>query len=309
MILTKCCLGRKTVDMAGCGGSLIAPDVVLSAAHCGQPEGSRIGEQVLVGAYQSGEQMFGAMLVDVTDQKNHPNYGGSTVSNDFMLLKLADTMPIQFLRPIKLSLNDDPYVPFDGEDLTVLGLGVTDQGDWFRPSFLRDVVVKAISIEECNSASSYNGNVENEVMFCAGKNHQIIPKSNPFTNSYRFSRNPKPGVEGGGKDSCQGDSGGPIVKRVGNKHIQVGIVSWGYGCAQPEFPGVYSRVSSAYDWIKHVVCEEWQSSAEFCNGAPAPIDPTPAPIVEPTPAPVNLPTGCTDGAVDFEFTLRTDGYG
>jgi secreted trypsin-like serine protease len=57
-------------------------------------------------------------------------------------------------------------------------------------------------------------------------------------------------VEGGGKDSCQGDSGGPIF--VGN--TQVGIVSFGDGCARPEKPGVYARVSASYDWIKMMIC-------------------------------------------------------
>ena len=52
-----------------------------------------------------------------------------------------------------------------------------------------------------------------------------------------------------GKDSCQGDSGGPMVDSEGK---QVGIVSWGYGCADEGYPGVYTRVSHYYDWIvKH----------------------------------------------------------
>ena len=74
------------------------------------------------------------------------------------------------------------------------------------------------------------------------------------------------GVNGGGKDSCQGDSGGPIVKRMGNQHVQVGVVSWGDVCDRPNKPGVYARVSSAFDWIEGVVCDQWKSQAFFCGG-------------------------------------------
>jgi hypothetical protein len=89
-----------------------------------------------------------------------------------------------------------------------------------------------------------------------------------------------------GKDSCQGDSGGPIVVRKGNQHIQVGIVSWGEGCARADFPGVYSRISHVNGWIESVVCGCWGvESASFCQGF---VDngeecPTPSPVFVPDP--------------------------
>ncbi len=61
-----------------------------------------------------------------------------------------------------------------------------------------------------------------------------------------------------GEDSCQGDSEGPLIFRGNYEHGSednlVGVVSWGFGCADSDFPGVYARVSSAYHWIRQEVC-------------------------------------------------------
>ena len=85
------------------------------------------------------------------------------------------------------------------------------------------VKVPSITNSECNAA--YGSGITDS-MICAGY----------------------PGV--GGKDACQGDSGGPYVCANGTKSVITGIVSWGYGCAEAEYPGVYARVTATLDWIK-----------------------------------------------------------
>ena len=167
-----------------------------------------------------------------------------------MVLKLAS--PVNQANPVNLSLNTQYSIPSSGQDLTVIGLGVTTPNpNGPLTDILRDVVVQAVDTEQCNSRNSYNGDVVDEVMFCAG-------------------------VQGGGKDSCSGDSGGPIIQKIGNTHLQVGIVSWGETCAAANYPGVYVRVSGVYDWIKQAVCDEWnETSASICGGDSGTNDDTP----------------------------------
>jgi len=254
------------VYMGGCGGSLIAPGVVLSAAHCGSFD----GDHVFVGGYEVDKTTGGAQRVKVVDGVFHPEYNENTFRNDFALHRLKD--PVAMDSDIKFSINSLNGQPAPGQDLTVLGLGATQQGGSLE-QYLQDVTVQAMSVDECNR-NGYGGDVEGDVMFCAG-------------------------VNGGGKDSCQGDSGGPLVIRNGNEHIQVGVVSWGYGCARPNFPGVYARVSSAKDWIRSVVCDDWDMSAEFCDEG---FQPT----ASPTEPPTDPPLSCPGDEIAFEFTIRTD---
>ncbi|KAL3927084.1 MAG: hypothetical protein SGBAC_013226 [Bacillariaceae sp.] len=225
--------------MGGCGASLIAPGIVLTAAHCSDSD-SYINRFVTVGAYQKGGgATTGAQKSKVIEAISHPQYDPTSINYDFSLFLLEDN--VTMVSDIVFKINKDDAVPVLGQNLTVIGLGIMGENDDNIPTILQEVDIQMMDHKVCNT--DYNGQVVEETMFCAG-------------------------VEGGGKDSCQGDSGGPLfIRNENNEHIQVGIVSWGEGCARSGFPGVYARISHVYDWIRTVACGCWESTSEtLCEG-------------------------------------------
>merc|ERR1711907_394271 len=225
----------------GCGGALIAPQVMLYAAHCTPSLGA--GTSVQVGAYKAQSTQYGVTR-KCTKVVDHPNYNKRTMDNDFALCKLNAPVTLDDDRAI-LVLNEEDSVPATGEDLIVMGVGALKEGG-NSPQFLHNVTVPTISNTKCNKGAYYGGEITDN-MLCAG-------------------------FDEGKKDSCQGDSGGPIVRRqwdAANSRFvdsHVGVVSWGYGCAAPKKPGVYARTSKGFGWIKETVCDDFGVSATFCSG-------------------------------------------
>lgn len=192
-----------------------------------------------------------------------------------------------------LVVNDNAQYPAAGANLDVLGLGVTKADGDNVATKLRDVQVPAMTNNECRK--SYGNQVKNN-MLCAG-------------------------FDEGGKDSCQGDSGGPLVQIEGNKHTQVGVVSWGAGCAEANSPGVYARVSSEIAWMKQVICDEWNVEASMCGPStpttpPPPVTaPVSAPVTAPVQAPQSQPTPtppisneCSAGQSDITLFFKFDDF-
>lgn len=220
-----------------CGGSLIAKDVVLSAAHCMQMEG---GYSAIIGRHTLNTTDGDEVIVKT--EIPHPSYDTGTTDNDFMILILD--------RPTALDVDlvtvSQDIAPVDIA-ATVMGWGDTHPADDIHTlaEELMETEVFVISNEECDQSNGTVGSTDINGTLAGGYQANY---HNQITESMMCARDNE-------EDSCQGDSGGPLVIRQSSGDLQVGVVSWGVSCAHEDFPGVYARISAKYDWIRQNVCE------------------------------------------------------
>ncbi|KAG5672473.1 hypothetical protein PVAND_002600 [Polypedilum vanderplanki] len=202
-----------------CGGSIISRQWIISAAHCVVDTDAK-NYWVRSG---SSRKSRGGTVTNAEKIIPHPDYDTKTLNYDFMLLKISHPLIYsERQQPIKIA-DDSSRAYFAGEEVLTSGFGLT-QNDMESNEFLRGVIVKFSSKNECLKAYP---EIITENMVCAGSQNN--------------------------QDSCQGDSGGPLESlRTGEL---VGIVSFGMSCADPSYPGVYSKVSKVKDWIEQTKSE------------------------------------------------------
>lgn len=175
--------------------------------------------QVVAGEYDRSVNEGSEQKVGVSQVIIHPNYDSSTYQNDIALLKLKHGLTFnEFVQPIQMP----PTNAVLSGSCMVAGWGANvELGN--PVNIPRKVYLPIWSDEQCRGV--YSVEEVHETMVCAG-------------------------YEEGGKDSCHTDSGGPLTCYNDNTHFLGGVVSWGYGCARANCPGVYTELVHFLPWIK-----------------------------------------------------------
>lgn len=232
--------GGALTQASSCGASFLGGKWVLTAAHC--VDGLTANQfKVNVGEYDLSNGANNAQTVARIYM--HPDFDATLVNNDIALIELVDSVNNEAITLVDQEQTEQ--FALDNSTVTVVGWGGREgyevgEGPTSNfPSTLHQVDLQLMTNDACKTtladsfSALYDGSYSAEqmdisdAMLCAA-------------------------VAGGGKSACQGDSGGPLMINSNVGWQQIGIVSWGYGCAADGFPGVYTRSGLFTNWVEEI---------------------------------------------------------
>jgi len=255
-----------------CGGTILDATTVLSAAHCFH-DGEAMAIVVVAGSHKRADNT-GVQTSTISKLifDTNAKYNKQTMDNDIVILKLKTALKFNAnVQPACLPVTT--FAPENSKSMAVVSGWGTLKSGGNPPDILQYVNVPLMTNDDCKKTGYGTSNILPS-MVCAG-----------------YAK--------GGKDSCQGDSGGPLVVPKGSSDdtaIIYGVVSWGSGCAGPNMPGVYARVTKFVDWIK--------KNMDASTPSPPPPSTTKAPSPT-TAAPSPKPSSTTKKST----TTSSDDYG
>ena len=210
-----------------CGASLVGADRILTAAHC--VDGASASELSFVLGRTTRSDTASGEEIPAASVTVHPDYDPDTMAYDVAVIRLSRAATKG--APIRIATTAEKALWAPRKQVTVTGWGTRVGYDVLGVTItdrLQEVSVPVVADAECDRNYTLMGGIDERTMVCAGELY-------------------------GTKDSCQGDSGGPLVASdATGALVQVGVVSWGFGCGYPTQYGVYSRIGddALNSWVR-----------------------------------------------------------
>lgn len=221
-----------------CGGTILGANWVLTAQHCVADASS---DMRVVAATTRMSQQSAGQIRTIDAVARFPGFADPTVGKDVSLVHLSTPLDLSGANakaiPIVTAADASAGATNPGVVATVTGWGTTSEGAQSTSDVLRTVDVPIVS--NATATAEYGMTISADQL--------------------------PAGLTAGGKDSCQGDSGGPITVSVGGVRKLAGAVSWGNGCAEPNFVGLYARVSSFATYLSQRISGTFTTLGSFTN--------------------------------------------